>query len=223
MAKRPPSPGQIAHQLTWQLEGWIKRIQVLYILVGIQLAKIRDEQHWKALRHPTIEDWAQKRLGLQRATLYHYLQVHEWLKREHPAWLKPKPKGFIPHLTGASALMWIEQQLRRRGLSESLRKDLAAMRAQAMRGTLTDDEFRDLRARVRGTTEPLRAMLARLKSLRREADGVPGFPDASSDALDEAIRALERSLASNREIAKLLSPREIMIARRALETDSVIV
>ena len=66
-------------------------------------------------------------------------------------------------------------------------------------------------------------MLARLKSLRREAGGVAGFPDASRDALDEAIRGLERALASNREIAKLLSPREIMIARRALETDSVIV
>ena len=223
MPKKPLSPAQIAHQLTWPLEGWIKRIQIMYVLVGIQLAKIRDGQHWKALRHPTIEDWAQKRLGLGRAALYHYLQVHDWLKREHPAWLRPKPKGFIPHLTGASALMWIEQQLRRRGLTEEARKDLAAMRAQAMRGTLTDDEFRDLRGRIRGTTDPLRAMLARLKSLRREAGGVAGFPDGASDALDEAIRALERSLGSNREIAKLLSPREIMIARRAIETDSVIV
>jgi hypothetical protein len=220
---RRPSPAQIAHRLTWQLEGYIKRIQLMYILAGVQLAKIRDEQHWKALRHPTIEDWAQKRLGLSRAALYHYLQVHDWLKRDHPAWLAPKPKGFIPPLTGASALMWIEKKLRVRGLSESLRKDLAAMRAQALRGTLTDDEFRALRARVRGEVEPLRAMLARLKSLRRETGGVTDFPADAREALDEAIRAVERALGSNRETAKLLGPREIMLARRALESGSVIV
>ena len=90
---RPPSPAQIAHRLTWQLEGYLKRIQLAYIQAAVQLAKIRDEQYWKALRHPTIEDYAQKRLGLQRATLYHYLQVHEWLKRDHPAWARAEAEG----------------------------------------------------------------------------------------------------------------------------------
>jgi len=119
--------------------------------------------------------------------------------------------------------MWIERKLRSRSLAESVRKDLAAMRAQAMRGTLTDDEFHALRERVRGEVEPLRAMLARLKSLRREAADVSRFPAAASAALDEAIRAVEQALGSNREVAKLLGPREIALARRALDGGSVTV
>ena len=92
--------------------------------------------------------------------------------------------------------MWIEDQLRRRKISDAVRRDLAAMRAQAMRGTLTDDEFRALRARVSGAVDPLRAMLGRLKALRRDAEAVSRFPAAAGAALDEAIRALERTLAT---------------------------
>lgn len=134
----------------------------------------------------------------------------------------PKPKGFIPPLTGASALMWIEKKLRRR-LSESMRKDLTAMRLQPLGGTFTDEEFRDLRARVRGEVEPLRALLPRLKSLAREAGRVAGAPAAATTALDEAVRAVEQALGSNLETAKLLSPREILLARKALKGGSVVV
>jgi hypothetical protein len=218
---RKPSPAQIAHQLTWQLEGYLKRIQLMYILAGVQLAKIRDEQHWKALRYPTIENYAQKRLGLSRTALYHYLQIHDWLKRDHPAWLAPKPKGFIPSLTGASALMWIENRLRRR-LSESARRELTGMRLQALRGDLTDEEFRELRARLRGEVEPLRALLARLKSLARDAGRVADVPAAASVALAQAIRAVEQALGSNRETAKLISPRVVVLSRQALAEASVL-
>ena len=167
-----------------------------------------------------MEDYAQQRLGLERATLYHYLQVHEWLKRDHPAWLAAKPKGFIPSLTGASALMWIEQKLHGRGLSAAARKDLAAMRAQAMRGALTDDEFRALRARLRGDAEPLRAMLSRLRSLRREVGRISNWPAAASAALEDAIRAVEHALEANRRTSRLLGPREVRIARRSAAPSS---
>jgi hypothetical protein len=56
----------------------------------------RDEKLWQALRFPTIEEYAAKRLQLQRSALYHYLQIHDWLRRFHPAWLAQRPQGFIP-------------------------------------------------------------------------------------------------------------------------------
>ncbi len=223
MAKKPLSPAQVAHQLTWRVMGDLKRIQLTYIRVAIDLVKIRDEGHWKALRHPSIEDYAQKRLRLGRTSLYHYLQIHKWLKRDHPAWLAPKPKGFIPALTGASSLMWIENYLHDKRPSDTVRKELEATRRQALRGALTDDQFRALRARIHATVEPLKAMLARLRSLRREADRVPRFPAAARAALEEAIREVGQALGSTRQVAKLTSPRAVMIARRELERGSVIV
>jgi hypothetical protein len=73
---------------------------------------------------PTIEDYAQRRLGLRRAALYKYLQVHDWLRDHHPAWLVRRPKRFIPELSDASALVWIERKLRDRHSSDSFRAEL---------------------------------------------------------------------------------------------------
>ena len=129
---------------------------------------------------------------------------------------------FIPTLTGASALMWIEDQLRDGRPSDSARKELEAMRRQALRGALSDDEFRELRRKLRPTVEPLRGM-RRMKSLGRQADRLPRFPAEARAALDEAIRALERTLGSHQQMAKLLTSREIALARRELERGSVIV
>ncbi len=96
------------------------------------------------------------------------------------------------------------------------------MRLQALRGELTDEEFRELRARLRGEVEPLRALLARLKSLARDAGRVADVPAAASVALAQAIRAVEQALGSNRETAKLISPRVVVLARQALAEASVL-
>jgi len=34
-----------------------------------------------------------------------YMQIHDWVRESHPAWLAKKPKGFIPELTDTYALM----------------------------------------------------------------------------------------------------------------------
>jgi hypothetical protein len=99
-----------------------------------------------------MEDYAAKRLGLQRSALYHYLQIHDWLREFHPSWLAPRPKGFIPELSDASALMWIERRLRDGRLSDSSRKELEAMRKKALAGALTAQEFRVLRDSLRPST-----------------------------------------------------------------------
>ena len=133
---RPLSPAQIAIQVTFVLKGHLKNARIAYIRAAVLLARVREEKLWSALGHSTIEEYAQRRLGLRRSALYQYLQIHDWLRDYHPAWLVRRPKGFIPELTDAAALIWIEKKLRDRHLSESLRAELEALRKKGMNGTL---------------------------------------------------------------------------------------
>jgi hypothetical protein len=201
--RRPLSPAQIAVQVTFVLKGHLKNARVAYIRAAVLLARVRDEKLWSALRHPTIEDYALRRLGLRRSALYHYLQIHDWLRDSHPAWLVRRPKGFIPELSDASALIWIEKKLRDPHLSDSLRAELEALRKKGMNGTLTDEEFRRLRQRGRRVVTPLRVLLARLRTARRAAARIPEAPPAALTALDSAIRATEAAVDSSSKVARL--------------------
>jgi hypothetical protein len=164
---------------------------------------VRDEKLWRALRHPTIEDYAQRRLGLGRSALYKYLQVHDWLRDYHPSWLARRPKGFIPELSDASALVWIEKKLRDPQLTASLRTELEALHKKGMNGTLTDEEFSRLRQRGRRVVAPLRTLLGRLRSARGMAARIPETPPAAVAALDAAIRATQAAIDSSSRVARL--------------------
>ena len=201
--KRPPSPAQIAIQVTFVLKGHLKNARIGYIRAAVLLARVRDQKLWNALGHPSMEDYAQRRLGLRRSALYQYLQIHDWLRDYHPAWLVRRPKGFIPELTDASALVWIDKKLRDRHLSDSLRAELEALRKKGMSGTLTDEEFRRLRQRGRRVLTPLRALLARLRAARRVAARIPEAPPAALAALDSAIRATQAAVDSSSRVARL--------------------
>jgi hypothetical protein len=203
---RPPTPAQIAIQVTFVLKGHLKNVQVAYVRAASLLARVRDEKLWQALKHATIEDYAAERLGLQRAALYRYLQIHDWLREEHPAWLAPRPKGFIPELSDAYALMWIEHRLRDPHLEESLRRQLEALRKKALVGRLTEREFRAVRDRGR-VVVPLRALVGRLRSLRRFASGVPKVPAATLEALDAAIRSAEGAIEAAQRVARFVGVR----------------
>ena len=202
--KRPLSPAQIAIQVTFVLKGHLKNARIAYIRAAVLLARVRDEKLWSALGHPTIEDYALRRLGLRRSALYQYLQIHDWLRDYHPAWLVRRPKGFIPELSDASALVWIDKKLRDRHLSDSLRAELEALRKKGMNGTLTDEEFRRLRQRGRRVVTPLRALLARLRAARRAAARIPEAPPAALAALDSAIRATEAAIDASSKVARLV-------------------
>jgi hypothetical protein len=119
---RKLSPAQRANQITYFLKGDLKRIQIAYIRAGAKLAQIRDEKLYRALKHATLEAYAQKRLGLGRSTLYRYLQIYDWVRKDHPGWLAERPKGFIPELTDAYGLMWIEKRLEDEHLGPETRK-----------------------------------------------------------------------------------------------------
>jgi len=211
---RPLSPAQIAIQVTFVLKGHLKNARIAYIRAAVLLARVRDEKLWSALGHSTIEEYAQRRLGLRRSALYQYLQIHDWLRDYHPAWLVRRPKGFIPELTDAAALIWIEKKLRDRHLSESLRAELEALRKKGMNGTLTDEEFRRLRQRGRRVVTPLRGLLARLRAARGVAARIPEVPPAALAALDTAIRATERAVDSSSRVAILADFRHKVRAHR---------
>jgi hypothetical protein len=217
-----PSPAQIANQLTWQLKGFLKRAEMAYVVVAVRLAKIRDEEHWKALAFPTIEAYAQKRLGLGHTTLFHCLRVHDWLKRDHPAWLGRKPPGFIPSLSGASAHVERGSAPRPpsfRGGAEGSRGDAHAGAPRHAHGRRVSCAPRARSQHGRSASRDARATeAAPARGGSRTALSRVG----AREAIDDAIRAVEQTLGSARETAKLLAPRQIMLARRALERGPVI-
>src|SRR5262245_40682118 len=105
VGKFPPLV-QEALQVTWTLKGHLKNAQLSYLRVGLLLARVRDEKLYDVLHHPDLEAYASERLRLQPSTLHGYLQVLAWVQANHPEWLQPKPKGYIPNLTRATALIW---------------------------------------------------------------------------------------------------------------------
>ena len=103
----------------------MKNAQIAYLRAAALLAKVRDERLYAALRYSTLERYAVTRLGLGKSSLYHYLEIYDWAREFHPAWLARKPKGFISELTDAYALMWIDRHLADTRLSADLRRELA--------------------------------------------------------------------------------------------------
>jgi hypothetical protein len=185
--------------VTFVLKGHLKNARIGYIRAASLLARVREEKLWKALGHATIEEYAERRLGLGRTSLYRYLQVHDWLRDYDPAWLTRRPKGFIPEISDIGTLVWIDKQLRNAHLAEPLRKELEAMRTKAMAGKLSEREFREFKNRVARRKNPLRVLLGRLRGIRRFATSLSHHPPAAIAGIEAAIRATEASLANRRK------------------------
>jgi hypothetical protein len=200
---RPPSQAQIANQVTFLLKGDLKNARIAYIRAAVRLAQVRDQKLWQALKFRSLEEYAAKRLPLQKTTLYRYLKIHDWLRRSHPGWLVRRPKGFIPELSDADALMWLESRLEDPHLSDALRREVEAMRKKALIGYLTEREFRALQSSGRKREVTLRGLFTRLGSLRRLAARVPQCPAPLIAGLDSAIRAAEAALGAARHVAAL--------------------
>jgi hypothetical protein len=193
--RRSPSAAQRAVQITFVLKGHLKNIQLSYLRAATLLVRMRDEKLYRALKHDTLEDYAAARLGLQRTALYRYLQIYDWVRESHPAWLARRPKGFIPELTDAHALMWIERRLRAAHLGESVRRDLETLRRKALAGKLAKREFDEFRKRGRPRPTPLEALLAGLRAVRRLASSPGGVPQEIVDELDGLIHDVQRAIA----------------------------
>ena len=191
----PKDVVQEALEITWTLKGHLKNAQISYIRVGTLLAKVRDQKLYEALKHPDMESYAKQRLRLGRASLYRYLQVHDWVQQFHKEWLEPKPKGFIPDLTDAADLIWIEHELTQPDLDPKRRAALEDLRARGLAGELKDGEVAAFR-RAGNPDGGLKSFLSSLCSLRQRGAGLEKMPrDALSD-LDAAIDSIGQALSA---------------------------
>jgi len=50
---------------------------------------------------------------VQGVRLGNYLHIYDWARTSHPEWLKKNAKGFIPDLSDAGNLIWIETRTKR--------------------------------------------------------------------------------------------------------------
>jgi hypothetical protein len=189
---KTPSPGQIAGRVTWELTGHLKNAQLAYLRVGALLVRVKDEKLYAALQHPTIEDYASKRLALGRTSLYKYIGVYEWVGKYHAEWLQPKPKGFIPDLSDASSLIRIEQDLATATLTPTFRATLEALREKGLAGHLKQDEVeRAYRApRNPRINDSLKSFLASLRALRKRGAHMTHIPTEAISHIDFAIDVL---------------------------------
>jgi hypothetical protein len=201
---KPLSPAQRANQITFVLKGHLKNVQLSYLRVGAGLAQIRDQRLYAALKYDSLESYAKARLGLGRAAVYRYMQIHDWVRQFHPAWLAKKPKGFIPELTDCYALMWIERKLAAGGLGDAKRAELEKLRKKALAGQLSDDEFERVRRGAHGEKTPLEEVLSSLRAARRRAKAVPGFPQSVLDEIDALVARVAALADATKEVAKLV-------------------
>ena len=185
---------QEALQVTWVLKGKLKSAQMAYLKIGAMLAQVRDKKMFSTLKHPDIEEYAQKRLKLRRASLYRYLQVYDWVRKSHAKWLEPKPEGFIPYFTDAVDLMWIENRLEDAKLAKEARKELETLKAKALEGQLKDGELDKWRKKRGSKSVGLKTLLSNVRLIRRRSSELKNMPAEAIKLMDELIEILDNAL-----------------------------
>lgn len=186
---------QQALQITWLLKGQLKNIQMSYLRIGAMLVRVRDEKIFATLGHADIEDYAEKRLNLGRASLYRYISVHDWVKASHPEWLVRHPKGAIPDLSDVADLMWIEAKLADKTLDAATRAKLGALRARGCEGKLRQRDLREFRKKSEPQLDALKAFLSTLFALRRRGLRLKDMPSEAMTKLGGVIEVIQNAIA----------------------------
>lgn len=147
--KKQKSPAQIAVQeagaITGRILGDLQNARKTFLRIGQLLTIVRNKKYFVTLHHQTIEEYADKRLGLSRRSLYRYLQVYAWALEHHKEWLETPTKVRIPDLDEIEGLVWVEQELARKNLPASRKTELHDTQQKALAGNLTSRELKDLR------------------------------------------------------------------------------
>jgi hypothetical protein len=185
------SPAQRAAQLTWQLKGDLKNLQIARLRVAAMLARFRDERLYADLGCEDMEHYAKDRLKLSRESLYKYLRVYDWVKAHQPAWLEQHPKGFIPELSDIVDLAWIEKELADKNITEDRKDELLMLRSKAAKGELVQKDLGALRRRASKPAKSLRAFLSALRALVRRAAKLVRMPPEVIEHLEAAVSILE--------------------------------
>ena len=113
------------------------------------------------------------------------------MRKDHPGWLAKRPKGFIPELTDAYGLLWIEKQLEDENLGPQTRKDLEALRRKALEGKLTKEDVDRFRKRGDERRDSLTVVIASMRAIRRRAGALADFPPDLLHALDAILDRLK--------------------------------
>ena len=177
--------------LTGQLVAHIKNVQLGYLRVGAGLAKVRDSKIYEVLKHPDLEDYAEKRLGLSKASLYRYLKIYSWVAKNKPEWLLPKPKGRIPDLTDISDAIRIEDTLKESPrMTQAKRKGLEELKNRALDGNLSQGEADRAIRKGSRASNALMTFASQIRSLRRKGARINGMPPEVLSHLDSAVTIL---------------------------------
>jgi hypothetical protein len=159
---------------------------------------VRDERLWAAMinpKHPDIEDYAQKRLGLKKTSLYRYLLAYDWVSKNHPAWLKTGCTETIPDMADIIDMIWIDKELKKDDLAEKKKAALTDLQKKAEAGKLRKGELGKLRKKVnRSAEESVRAILADLRSLRRRAEQANTLSAKVITSFDTLISQVESEI-----------------------------
>ena len=199
-AKKTPAQiaAQEALQLTWLLKGKLKSAQIAYLRIGEMLAEVREKEMFKVLHHDNLEAYADERLNLGRSALYQYLDIYDWVVECHREWLQPKPKGYIPVLTVANNLRWIERKLAAKDLDAETRTKLEELRARGLVGRLRPRDMKAFREWSQPDTNVLRTLLAKLRTLRRNSARLKSIPPEVLSKLDGAVEVVEHAMAAQK-------------------------
>jgi hypothetical protein len=192
------TPCQIASRITWKLKGDLKNLQKSYLRVAGQLVRVRDERLWAEMKnpkHPDIEDYAQKRLGLKRSSLYRYLTAYDWVLKNHPEWLKTGFTGTIPDITDILDMNWIDKELKKDDLADTKKEALADLKEKAEAGQLKKGELGTLRKKVnRSAEESVKSIASGLRSLRERAVQGHTLSAATITSFDALIDLVESQI-----------------------------
>ena len=186
---------QEALQVTWLLKGRLKSIQIYYLKIGRLLSLVREKKMYETLGHPNIEDYAEKRLGLGKTSLYKYLSIYEWTTKNHPEWLVDKPQGFIPELSDVVGLITIENGLKQKNVSPQKRAKLEDLKQKALTGALKMNELEQVGKTPARKVDRLKAFTSELRKMRTTATKLVDIPAEVITHLDAAIALLKNDTA----------------------------
>lgn len=181
-----------ALSLTGQIIGHIKNAQKSYLRVGENLAKVRDEKIFETLGHTSMADYASKRLDLSEASLYRYLSIYDWTRKNKPEFLEKGYKGRIPDLADMAVAIDVDDQLvRRPRMTESKREGLEEIKQQALAGKLNSNDVGKALKKNSKASSPLAAFASKVRNLRRAGARITGMPPEALSHLDSAIAVLD--------------------------------
>jgi hypothetical protein len=193
---KPKSPAQMAVQAAGKITGdlvcLLQTERKSFLHIGRLLTEVRDQRHFAALNHLSIEDYADEHLGLRKTSLYRYLKVYAWALEHHKEWLEVPLKVRIPDFSSIEGLLWVEQELEKKDLSAGRKKTLEDIQQKALDGKLRQKELRAVKARTNSTKEGDQNLISATRTLRkRYAQSVSVSAQKALPHFDEIISIMD--------------------------------